>query len=93
MKTLFQILDQDAMKILPCMEITHRPAFSYRGFQIDVSRHFFGVDVIKQYLDVIKIKNEPVSLAFYRRPGLEHRNKKISEAYANGCMPHGKKRK
>ncbi|MDB5225893.1 MAG: beta-N-acetylhexosaminidase, partial [Bacteroidota bacterium] len=53
MQTLFQILDQDAMKILPCMEITDRPAFSYRGFQIDVSRHFFKVDVIKQYLDVM----------------------------------------
>lgn len=53
MQTLFQILDQNAMKILPCMEINDRPAFSYRGFHIDVSRHFFGVDVIKQYLDVM----------------------------------------
>lgn len=38
---------------LPCLEIEDEPRFSYRGFMLDVSRHFFAVDEIKRMLDLI----------------------------------------
>lgn len=38
---------------LPCMVIEDEPRFGYRGFMLDVSRHFFSVDEIKKILDVM----------------------------------------
>lgn len=38
---------------LPCMEITDRPRFPYRGFMLDVSRHFHPVSEIKRLLDLM----------------------------------------
>src|SRR5205085_662271 len=53
MQSLFQLFKEDSAKAVPCAEISDKPAYSYRGFELDVSRHFFGVDVVKQYLDVM----------------------------------------
>ncbi|MCG8579691.1 MAG: beta-N-acetylhexosaminidase, partial [Bacteroidales bacterium] len=36
---------------LPVLKITDNPRFSWRGLHLDVSRHFFGVDKIKEILD------------------------------------------
>lgn len=36
---------------LPCLRIEDAPRFEYRGFMLDVSRHFFGVETIKRLLD------------------------------------------
>lgn len=33
--------------------VTDIPQFSYRGAMLDVSRHFFGVDDVKQYIDYL----------------------------------------
>ncbi|GAA1852207.1 family 20 glycosylhydrolase [Asanoa iriomotensis] len=33
--------------------IVDRPRYAYRGAMLDVSRHFFGVDVVKRYIDEI----------------------------------------
>lgn len=33
--------------------ILDRPRYGYRGAMLDVSRHFFGVDVVKRYIDEI----------------------------------------
>ena len=38
---------------VPCLEIRDQPRFSYRGMHLDVSRHFFPKDFIKQYIDLI----------------------------------------
>jgi hexosaminidase len=38
---------------LPCLKITDSPRFPYRGMHLDVSRHFFGPEVVKRYLDVM----------------------------------------
>lgn len=38
---------------LPAVEIADEPRFVYRGLQLDVSRHFFPVDFIKKYIDLI----------------------------------------
>lgn len=53
MQSLLQLLRADTSRSLNCMTINDQPAFLYRGLHLDVSRHFFGVDVIKKYLDVM----------------------------------------
>lgn len=38
---------------LPCVSIQDEPRFGYRGFMLDVSRHFFPVSEIKRMLDIM----------------------------------------
>ena len=38
---------------IPCMEITDTPQYAYRGMELDVCRHFFSKEVVKQYLDLM----------------------------------------
>lgn len=38
---------------LPIVSITDEPRFEYRGFMLDVSRHFFTVNEVKRMLDVM----------------------------------------
>lgn len=38
---------------IPRLDITDYPRFGYRGMHLDVSRHFFHVDFIKKYIDLI----------------------------------------
>ena len=40
---------------LPCVKIQDKPRFSYRGLHLDVSRHFFTMDEVKKYLDIMEI--------------------------------------
>lgn len=39
--------------VLPEMKVVDEPAYGYRGFMLDVSRHFFTTDEIKRMLDVM----------------------------------------
>lgn len=41
--------------IIPCCKINDAPRFGYRGMHLDVSRHFFDIDVVKRYLDIMEI--------------------------------------
>lgn len=38
---------------IPCALIKDVPRFAYRGLHLDVARHFFPVDFIKKYLDLM----------------------------------------
>ena len=38
---------------VPAVTIADQPRFSYRGAMLDVARHFFTVDEVKQYIDLI----------------------------------------
>ena len=38
---------------IPCCEIDDAPRFSWRGLQLDESRHFFGMDTVKRLLDTM----------------------------------------
>lgn len=38
---------------LPCLKILDAPRFEYRGFMLDVSRHYFEVNQIKRMIDVM----------------------------------------
>ncbi len=56
-QTLLQLIPIEAVgeeKItIPACEITDHPRFSWRGLMIDESRHFFGPEVIKKYIDIM----------------------------------------
>lgn len=40
---------------LPAVTIVDQPRFAYRGAMLDVSRHFFTVDEVEQYLDILAL--------------------------------------
>lgn len=60
-QTLLQIIatqkqSKDSIRI-PNLTIQDRPRFSWRGMHLDVSRHFFSIEEVKRYIDL---------LAFYK---------------------------
>ncbi|MBN1479994.1 beta-N-acetylhexosaminidase [candidate division KSB1 bacterium] len=40
---------------MPCLKIRDVPRYAYRGMHLDVCRHFFPVDFIKKYIDLIAL--------------------------------------
>ncbi len=38
---------------IPCMEIKDYPRFKWRGLMLDVSRHFFAPEMIKEFIDLL----------------------------------------
>ncbi len=43
----------NALLQIPCMHVMDYPRFSYRGMHLDVSRHFFGPELVKEYIDLM----------------------------------------
>ena len=39
--------------LLPCLSIADEPRFAWRGMHLDVCRHFFPVDFVKKYIDLL----------------------------------------
>lgn len=52
-QTLIQILKQTENKKLWGFQINDYPKFDYRGMHLDVARHFFTVEEVKNYLDYL----------------------------------------
>lgn len=54
-QSLIQLLPKEKLLSLaiPQCNIEDAPCFAYRGLHLDCSRHFFDVDFIKQYIDLI----------------------------------------
>lgn len=50
-------LVKGAMVLLPAVEINDFPRFAYRGAHLDVSRHFFPIDSIKKFVDMLALHN------------------------------------
>lgn len=52
-QTLIQLLPANKFldAAIPCLTIKDEPKFKWRGMHLDVSRHFFGVDFVKKYID------------------------------------------
>ena len=48
---------KDATVVLPEVEINDAPRFSYRGSMLDISRHFFPIDSVKSYIDMLALHN------------------------------------
>jgi hexosaminidase len=55
LQSLLQLLPADFKDKaeLPAVEIEDKPRFKYRGMHLDVSRHFFPVDFVKKYIDLM----------------------------------------
>ena len=45
----------DEKFFFPCVKIQDKPRFAYRGMHLDCSRHFFSVQEVKKYLDVMAL--------------------------------------
>ncbi|MDB5131377.1 MAG: beta-N-acetylhexosaminidase [Mucilaginibacter sp.] len=61
-QTLIQLMpsERGATAKLACVQIEDYPRFGYRGVMLDVSRHFFSVEFVKKYIDLMaayKINN------------------------------------
>ncbi|MCM1451359.1 MAG: beta-N-acetylhexosaminidase [Clostridium sp.] len=41
----------------PAVRIDDAPRFAYRGVHLDCSRHFFPVDSVKEYIDILALHN------------------------------------
>ena len=41
--------------ILPSAQISSSPRFGYRGMHLDCVRHFFGVETVKRYIDIMAL--------------------------------------
>ena len=61
-QTLFQLLPVEAYATkpanlagwtLPCLHITDSPRYPWRGMMLDVSRHFFPKEFVKDFIDVL----------------------------------------
>lgn len=48
---------QNAKIVLPQVVVNDQPRFGYRGMMLDVSRHFFALDSIKRYIDLLALHN------------------------------------
>ncbi|WP_294215217.1 family 20 glycosylhydrolase [uncultured Chryseobacterium sp.] len=54
LQTLIQLLEEHkADKTIPAMKIQDQPELAWRGMHLDVCRHFFTVDEVKQYIDYL----------------------------------------
>ena len=51
------ITEGHALGALPAGTVKDEPRFAYRGFMIDVGRHFFSVDYLKELIDVMALHN------------------------------------
>ncbi|NTE00444.1 beta-N-acetylhexosaminidase [Agrobacterium tumefaciens] len=56
-QTLIQLIPDTKSQLLriPSVSIVDYPRFDYRGMHLDVSRHFFDVTFIKQYIDYLAL--------------------------------------
>ncbi len=52
LQTVKQILDG---KRIPAVKITDKPHFGHRGSLLDVARHFYTVDQVKTYIDILAL--------------------------------------
>jgi hexosaminidase len=54
-QTLIQLMpaERAATAKLPCVVIEDYPRFGYRGLMLDVCRHFYTVEYIKKYIDLM----------------------------------------
>src|SRR5690606_33169095 len=54
-QTMRQLMSGDARNgvTIPAVTIDDAPRFAYRGMHLDVSRHFFPVEFVKRYIDLL----------------------------------------
>lgn len=50
-------IQQDVRVLLPAVNIQDEPRFAYRGAHLDCCRHFWPVDSVKNYIDMLALHN------------------------------------
>ena len=56
MQTLLQLAGlQPDNRQLPALDLDDHPRFDYRGMHLDVSRHFFDLNFVKRYIDLMAL--------------------------------------
>ena len=64
-QTMFQMLPPEiygSQKVknvnwtIACVEIYDSPRFGYRGMHLDVCRHFFSIEFVKKYIDILAMQ-------------------------------------
>lgn len=56
-KSLPIVIGSQSLAAIPSGEIYDYPRFAYRGFMLDVGRHFFPTSYIKQLIDMLALHN------------------------------------
>jgi len=59
-QTLRKSLSTDSIvysQFLPAVRISDAPRFSWRGMHLDCSRHFWSVDFVKKFIDLLALHN------------------------------------
>lgn len=51
------VTDGTTLAAVPCGSVKDYPRFGYRGFMVDVGRHFFSVDYLKEIIDMLALHN------------------------------------
>jgi hexosaminidase len=53
-QSLIQLLElKNGKCVIPAVEIEDKPRFGWRGLHLDVCRHFFSIDFVKKYIDLM----------------------------------------
>lgn len=53
LQTLIQLFETQKNGRIPALQIEDSPKFAWRGMHLDVCRHFFTVEEVKQYIDYL----------------------------------------
>lgn len=48
---------REAKVVMPAVVVNDEPRFSHRGMMLDISRHFFALDSVKRYIDLLALHN------------------------------------
>lgn len=50
-------IEQSDTVSIPAVDVTDGPRYHYRGMELDCGRHFFPVETVKKFLDVLALHN------------------------------------
>ncbi len=84
---------------IPTVHIEDRPRFSWRGGHLDVSRHFFDIDFVKGFIDLLALHKQNVfhwhltddhgwRLQIERYPELTHESASYTQAEARSVVAY-----
>ena len=57
LQTLRQLIQigPDNAKVVPALKIQDKPRFKWRGLMLDVGRHFYPVEFVKRFIDLLAL--------------------------------------
>jgi hexosaminidase len=55
-QTLRQLLPLSGERVIPCLDIEDMPRFAWRGALLDTCRHFFSVEYVLRFIDLLAMQ-------------------------------------